>query len=231
MLKTAVRTIAGFFTTLSGLLILFDPNCNTLSFDSEGGGRVIRPVCSFDSSGAIPGWLGGILILAFGLAILPWQKFSKLFENLDSAVNGFSYKKEASTKSVQHALDDLSESELKALPKPMLGSGYPKVKGWNSDPSGKFHERYWDGESWTLQIRDRDWRKQAKTSKSSIPKIGNQQVPPPLKPIDPVTPSAVNAPIASFQNLTTELATLSDLFSKGHLSEEEFSNAKKRILG
>ena len=230
MLKTIVRIIAGFYTAISGFLLLINPNCNTLSFDSEAGGRAIRPICSFDSSGAIPGWLGGIIVLVLGIVILPWQKLAKLFENLDSAVNGFN-QKEATFKSVRNTLDDIPGSELKTLPKPMLGSGYPKGKGWNSDPSERFYERYWDGENWTSQTRDRDWKKQAKSMKISVVKKGSQQVIPPSSFAKTTESSTEVSQISSSQNLAAELATLSNLFSMGHLSEEEFKSAKKKMLG
>jgi len=34
----------------------------------------------------------------------------------------------------------------------LLASGNPKA-AWMKDPSGKFEERYWDGQAWTDQVR------------------------------------------------------------------------------
>ena len=229
MMKTILRIVAGITAFISSLAILFNSDCKTLSFDSEGGGRAIRPICFPDSSGVIPGWLGGSLILIFALAVFPWQKFSKLFDNLDSAVNSPRPKIETS-EPIRNPADDISEAELTALPAPMAGSGYPKTKGWNLDPSKKFYERYWDGHHWTFQTRSKDWKKQAKAQKLQVKAQSNNQVSPTPKEL--ITPSvAITPPPPTAQNLSTELTTLSDLFSKGLLSEEEFKNAKKQILG
>jgi len=229
MIKTILRMIVGISATISSIAIFLNSNCKTLSFDGQGGGRAIRPICFPDSSGAIPGWLGGSLILIFGLAVFPWQKFSKLFDNLDSAVNSPRPKIET-PKPIRNPADDISEAELTVLPAPMSGSGYPKTKGWNLDPTKKFYERYWDGHHWTFQTRSKDWKKQAKSQKLEVKAQSNNQVSP--KPKEPITPSvAITPPPPNAQNLSTELTTLSDLFSKGLLSEEEFKNAKKQILG
>lgn len=210
-------------------LILFDSECKTLSFSGQGGGRATKVTCFDDATGAIPGWLGGSLILIFALAVFPWQKVSKLFDNLDSAVNSPRPKIET-PEPIRNPADDISEAELAALPAPMAGSGYPKTKGWNLDPSKKFYERYWDGHHWTFQTRSKYWKKQAKSQKLALKAQSNNQVSP--KPKEPNTSSvAITPPPTNAQNLSTELTTLSDLFSKGLLSEEEFKNAKKQILG
>jgi hypothetical protein len=221
--------IVGVSATISSVAIFLNSRCETLSFDGQGGGRAIRPICFPDSSGAVPGWLGGSLVLIFGLAVFPWQKFSKLFDNLDSAVNSPRPKIET-PKPIRNPADDISEAELLSLPAPMAGSGYPKTKGWNLDPSKKFHERYWDGDRWTFQTRSKDWRKQARDQKLEYKTRSNNQVSP--KPTEPATPLvAIPPPLPKTQHLSAELTTLSDLYSKGLLSEEEFKNAKKQILG
>ena len=126
---------------------------------------------------------------------------------------------------------DIADMDLNKLPKPMLGSGYPKLKSWNRDPSGKAFERYWDGDNWTSQTRESDWKKQAKTIKFPVLKTGSHQGDPPLKFVKKAKPTTEAIQIVAPQNLAAELAIISDLFSKGHLSEDEFRNAKKRILG
>ena len=129
------------------------------------------------------------------------------------------------------SMTDIADLDLKNLPKPMLGSGYPKVKSWNRDPSGKAFERYWDGDNWTSQTRDKDWKKKAKISKDLVIKTGTHQGDPSFKFVKKTEQIEENHPHTNSQNLSAELATLSELYSKGHLSEEEFRNAKKKVLG
>jgi hypothetical protein len=129
------------------------------------------------------------------------------------------------------SMTDIADLDLKNLPKPMLGSGYPKVKSWNRDPSGKAFERYWDGDNWTSQTRDKDWKKKAKTSKDPVIKTGTHQGDPSSRFVQKTKEIEETPPHTNSQNLSAELEILSDLFSKGHLSEDEFSKAKKRILG
>jgi hypothetical protein len=113
--------------------------------------------------------------------------------------------------------------------------------GWFTDPSGFFSERFWSGKSWTVNVKDKQGFEFA-WMHTSPPEISIDQSTAPsngpfdeLSPLDSkiITRSGLDelSPTITPQNVAAELATLSELFSKGHLSEDEFNRAKKRTLG
>lgn len=57
--------VAGGLALLTGFRVLAEPNCNSVSFDGQGG-RVASVVCSADDSGAVPAGLAGIGLIALG---------------------------------------------------------------------------------------------------------------------------------------------------------------------
>ena len=171
-------------------------------------------------------WIASYAAL-FGIAYLVF-KVTKGLRNSSAGGKTIATDQSPSTNT---SVGDISDVDLMNLPKPMLGSGYPKVKSWNRDPSGKAFERYWDGENWTHQTREKDWKKRARTSKNLVIKTGTHRGDPSSKFVKKTEEIEEKPPYTNSQNLSAELETLSDLFSKGHLSEDEFTKAKKRILG
>jgi hypothetical protein len=59
---------AGFFI-INGGSLLFADDCSTVSFDGQGGGRVMTAICYSDSRGAIPAWLAALVMIAIGVAL------------------------------------------------------------------------------------------------------------------------------------------------------------------
>jgi len=57
--------VAGGLALLTGFRVLAEPDCNSVSFDGQGG-RVASVVCSADDSGAVPAGLAGIGLIALG---------------------------------------------------------------------------------------------------------------------------------------------------------------------
>lgn len=51
---------------VNGIGLFFADNCSTVSFDGEGGGRVMTAVCYADSQGAIPAWLAALVMVGIG---------------------------------------------------------------------------------------------------------------------------------------------------------------------
>jgi hypothetical protein len=68
-MRRIVIVIAGGFALLTGFRILAEPDCNSVSFDGQGG-RVATVVCSPDDSGALPAGLAGIGLIALGGGVI-----------------------------------------------------------------------------------------------------------------------------------------------------------------
>lgn len=68
MLLRLVTLVASVVMAVNGLSLLGREDCETVSFDGQGG-RVFRAVCYPDSSGAIPASLAGVLLLAGGVGL------------------------------------------------------------------------------------------------------------------------------------------------------------------
>lgn len=225
-MRKIFRIVFGLLILITGLVIMFDSNCNSLSFYSGGGGRVIRYTCYANDEGAIPGWLGAGLFVAFALVLLPWNLFVRLLSAFDTTINSGEAK---TTFQVTEKRPDISPDELCSLIKPVSGSGYLKTKGWYRDPARKYFERFWDGTSWTFDVRDADWKKQKRLRKAETSKV--------KKIFSPVFENQNENSEAPENNLsevetglTADLERLSELFSKGLLSESEFKDAKQRII-
>jgi hypothetical protein len=61
--------ILGVVAVINGIGILGDESCESVSFGSRGGGRVMAATCFADSSGALPGTVAGIGLVIIGAAI------------------------------------------------------------------------------------------------------------------------------------------------------------------
>jgi hypothetical protein len=55
----------GGFAVFNGLKVLAANNCESISFDGQGG-RVAIAQCFADNSGALPAWLAGIGMILVG---------------------------------------------------------------------------------------------------------------------------------------------------------------------
>jgi hypothetical protein len=126
---------------------------------------------------------------------------------------------------------------------PMKSSGYPKGAGWHSDPSAKFHKRYFDGNQWTDQVRDKSTSSsQKQTAESNRTTFSNDRVSssPNAEGLKLDNDSEGNG-FASREiskefhdrtsnSLTDELTKLVTFYEKGLLSKEEFDTAKQRLF-
>jgi hypothetical protein len=70
MILKILLLVSAFFAGATGIGILNSDNCATVSFDGEGGGRVVRAVCYADSSGALPAWLAGLGMIGIAGALI-----------------------------------------------------------------------------------------------------------------------------------------------------------------
>ena len=57
-------TAASAITLFSGIRVLTEPGCESVSFSRAGGRRVSALSCFSDQSGAVPAWLAGVGLLA-----------------------------------------------------------------------------------------------------------------------------------------------------------------------
>ena len=51
---------------VNGIGLFSADNCSTVSFDGQGGGRVMTAVCYPDGQGAVPAWLAALIMLGIG---------------------------------------------------------------------------------------------------------------------------------------------------------------------
>jgi hypothetical protein len=144
--------------------------------------------------------------------------------------------------------DNLTFEELTSLdkthpntPEPLPMESNTQSAGWFTDPTGFFSERFWSGKSWTVNVKDKQGFEFA-WMHTSPPEISiDHSTAPSNAPFDErgaldsktITQPGLEELSSTItpQNVAAELATLSELFSKGHLSEDEFNRAKKRTLG
>lgn len=144
--------------------------------------------------------------------------------------------------------DNLTFNELTSLdkthpntPEPLPMESNTQSAGWFTDPTGFFRQRFWSGKSWTVNVKD-EHSTEFTWMHTSPPEISINQSTAPSDTRDDeifslddgmLTQSGLNDSSSTIapQNVAAELATLSELFSKGHLSEDEFNRAKKRTLG
>ncbi len=61
--------IGGVFFLFNGSSLLLAENCSTVSFDGQGGGRVMTLVCYPGSQGAVPAWLAALTMVAIGITL------------------------------------------------------------------------------------------------------------------------------------------------------------------
>jgi len=144
--------------------------------------------------------------------------------------------------------DNLTFDELTSLdqthpntPEPLPMESNTQSAGWFTDPTGFFNQRFWSGKSWTVNVKD-EHGTEFTWMHTSPPEISINQSTAPSDTRDDeilslddgmLTQSGLHDSSSTIapQNVAAELATLSELFSKGHLSEDEFNKAKKRTLG
>lgn len=77
MIWGLLALIGGSTFVFNGLGVLFDPNCDTVSF---GGGRVVQVTCHQAggiATGALPGGIAGFGMVLFGsfLIYVAWRSF------------------------------------------------------------------------------------------------------------------------------------------------------------
>ena len=65
-----IGLVLGGVAIVNGLGVLFDDECNSVSFGGQGGGRVLVATCFGDSSGALPGFVAGLGMALLGAAIV-----------------------------------------------------------------------------------------------------------------------------------------------------------------
>ena len=63
-----IGMIFGGISIFNGMAILTTSECESVSFDGQGG-RVAVAQCFADSSGALPAWLAGVGMVLLGLVI------------------------------------------------------------------------------------------------------------------------------------------------------------------
>jgi hypothetical protein len=118
------------------------------------------------------------------------------------------------------------ESLRDTWPIPMKSSGYVGLAGWYRDPSGQYKKRYFDGKQWTNQVRPERQTVSSLHEKSrrfeSQSALKTQHIEPVVERMFP------SGPIAN--DFTARLVQLADLYSKGLLTEDEYSAAKERLL-
>ena len=51
---------------VNGIGLFFADNCSTVSFDGQGGGRVMTAVCYPDGQGAVPTWIAAFIMVGIG---------------------------------------------------------------------------------------------------------------------------------------------------------------------
>jgi hypothetical protein len=64
-----LTAIGAVLFVMNGIRLFFAEKCSTVSFDGEGGGRVMTAVCHAGSGGAIPSWLAALVMLGIGIII------------------------------------------------------------------------------------------------------------------------------------------------------------------
>lgn len=96
---------------------------------------------------------------------------------------------------------------------PYLSSGYLKPAGWLKDPSGEFDQRYWNGTAWTIRVKAKNRpnrstsNPRAKSFKTNAESAG-----------------------ADTNSLLSNFERLAKLHQDGIITDEEFSQTKKRII-
>ena len=67
-MRKLIGVVIGAVIAFNGFLLLTANDCETVSFDGQGG-RVAVAQCFPDSSGAIPSWLAGLGMALVGVVI------------------------------------------------------------------------------------------------------------------------------------------------------------------
>ena len=67
-MRRLLLLVAGGLAIVTGFRVLTNPDCNTVSFDGQGG-RIAVLVCAPDDSGALPGNATGAVMLVLGIAV------------------------------------------------------------------------------------------------------------------------------------------------------------------
>jgi hypothetical protein len=69
-MRRIVGLVLGIVAIVNGLGIVVSPDCETVSFGSQGGGRVMVATCFGDRTGALPGLVAGLGMVLLGGAII-----------------------------------------------------------------------------------------------------------------------------------------------------------------
>ncbi len=65
-MQKIIGSILGLLVIINGFSVLTDRNCDSVSFDGQGGGRVMVANCFPDGSGALPGSVAGLGMIVLG---------------------------------------------------------------------------------------------------------------------------------------------------------------------
>ena len=108
---------------------------------------------------------------------------------------------------------EVTSNMVPKMDDPYLSSGYLKPAGWLKDPSGEFDQRYWNGTAWTNRVK----AKNRPNRSTSNPRAKNLKT----------NPESV---VTDANSLLSNFERLAKLHQDGILTDEEFSQTKKRII-
>lgn len=139
----------------------------------------------------------------------------------------------------QEFLDELTTAELQEVDSlhpihkqiPSHTVPRPPHAGWFEDPSGFFEIRYWNGRSWTLDVKDELGRQirwdsnqppSVEQLESLFPKVDDKQ--------QELEASFENTNKHNFESKETRLHKAVGLYEKGLISRSEFETVKREIF-
>jgi hypothetical protein len=108
---------------------------------------------------------------------------------------------------------EITSNMVPKMDDPYLSSGYLKPAGWLKDPSGEFDQRYWNGTAWTNRVK----AKNRPNRSTSNPRAQS------LKTNAESAGADTNSLLQNFERLAK-------LHQDGIITDEEFSQTKKRII-
>lgn len=130
---------------------------------------------------------------------------------------------------------------------PMYSSGYMKGAGWYKDPSGEYDQRFFAGANWTALVMKQgnvmrsDGKQtsvmpsQPAKSVESEPMTSTSTPTPQTRTVQEKTTPTPQTRIVQEKttptSITDDLSSLSKMFQDGLLTNEEFTAAKKKLLG
>ncbi len=140
------------------------------------------------------------------------------------------------------SLSETTASEMQDWRLPLNADGSLKSPGYYWDPSGEFQSRYFDGTNWTLKVLHRGKKLYLSPTHTTMPgNLGNSQ-----RDSSNDLGYLPESPVANHEQemgnlnnesvlemsatLSRDLQGLADLYERGLLSDDEFTQAKRRLL-